>query len=131
MRLLLDTHIALWSVTADPKLPAAARSLIADFSNTVSVSVASLWEIAIKHATKRRGAQAMPLNARLAASYFTGSGFQILTASAAHIFAIEDLELLHADPFDRLILAQASAEGMTLLTSDAVLAKYPGDVRKV
>lgn len=73
----------------------------------------------------------MPLNARAAAAYFSESGYQILPATAAHIFAIEDLEPLHADPFDRLILAQASAEGMTLLTSDAVLAKYPGDVRKV
>ncbi len=131
MKLLLDTHVALWSVTADEKLNASAKALIADLSNSISVSVASLWEIAIKHATKRKGDRGMPINARQAAAYFSGAGFQIMPATTEHIFAVEDLAPVHADPFDRLIVAQARAEGMTLLTSDAVLAKYPGDVRKV
>ncbi len=73
----------------------------------------------------------MPVSARQAAAYFSGAGFKVLPASAEHIFAIEDLPPLHADPFDRLIVAQAHSEGMTLLTSDAALAQYPGDVRKV
>lgn len=131
MNLLLDTHVALWSVTADPKLSGGARTLIADPSNTLWVSVASLWEIAIKHATRRKGVRAMPVSARQAAGYFKDAGFKDLPASLAHVLAIEGLPLLHADPFDRLMLAQAHAEGMTLLTADAVLAKYPGDVRKV
>lgn len=131
MRLLLDTHVALWSVTADPKLSADARALIEDVSNPVAVSVASLWEIAIKHATKRKGARGMPISARQAAAFFFGAGFKILPASDSHIFEVEELEPLHADPFDRLILAQARAEGMMLLTADEILARYPGDVRKV
>ncbi len=131
MRLLLDTHVALWSITADEKLTAKAAALIEDSSNQISVSVASLWEIAIKHATKRKGGRGMPISARKAAAFFSEAGFEILPASARHIFEVEELDPLHADPFDRLILAQARAEGMTLLTSDAILAKYPGDVRKV
>ncbi len=131
MKLLLDTHVALWSVTADPRLSASAQALISDRANAISVSVASLWEIAIKHAVRPKGVRGMPVNAREAATYFSGAGFDILPASAAHIFAIEDLPPWHSDPFDRLMVAQARAEGMTLLTSDATVAKYSGDARKV
>jgi PIN domain nuclease of toxin-antitoxin system len=131
MRLLLDTHVALWSVTADDRLSSTARALVKDVSNSISVSVASLWEIAIKHAIRRRGAPAMPVSSRQAADWFSEAGFEILDACANHVFAIEELPPLHADPFDRLIVAQARSEGMTLLTSDAVVAKYPGAVRQV
>lgn len=131
MRLLLDTHVALWSVTADERLSKSAAGLIADASNSIAVSIASLWEIAIKHAIVRGGAPAMPISARQAAAHFEAAGFLILDAQAAHIFAVEELPRVHADPFDRLIVAQARAEGLTLLTSDATLARYPGDVRKV
>lgn len=131
MRLLLDTHVALWSVTADDRLSKSAAGLIADASNAIAVSIASLWEIAIKHAIVRRGAPAMPISARQAAAHFEAAGFRILDAQAAHIFAVEELPMVHADPFDRLIVAQARAEGLTLLTSDATVARYPGDVRKV
>jgi PIN domain nuclease of toxin-antitoxin system len=73
----------------------------------------------------------MPIGARAAAAHFAAAGFEILPANAAHILEIENLPPLHADPFDRLMIAQAQVEGMTLLTSDAVVAKYPGAVRKV
>jgi PIN domain nuclease of toxin-antitoxin system len=131
VNLLLDTHVALWSVTADDRLSNRAAELIADASNAIAVSIASLWEIAIKHAIVRRGAPAMPISARQAAAHFEAAGFRILDARATHIFAVEALPKVHADPFDRLIIAQARVEGMILLTSDALVARYPGDVRMV
>lgn len=131
MNLLLDTHIALWSVTADKRLSAPARALIENRANAISVSIACLWEIAIKHAIVKQGVPAMPISARQAAAYFAAAGFRVLDAQAAHIFAVEELPMVHADPFDRLIVAQARAEGLILLTSDATVARYPGDVRKV
>ena len=131
MRLLLDTHVALWSIANRDRLSGAARALIADTQNAVHISVAALWEIAIKHAIRRGGVAAMPISGRKAAEYFDGAGFGVLSASAAHLLAVEDLPPLHADPFDRLLVAQARAEGMTLLTADAAVARYPGDIRLV
>lgn len=129
MNLLLDTHIALWAVANNPRLPAAARDLIANPENGVAVSVASIWKIAIKHGVK--GAARIPVSAAEAHDKFSLAGYELLPVVAAHALALEELPWHHRDPFDRLIVAQARAEGMTLLTSDALVARYPGDVRKV
>lgn len=131
MNLLLDTHIALWAVADNPRLSASAKAMIADPNNAISVSVASLWEVAIKHADKREGPRAMPVSAAEAHDKFSLAGYALLPIAAAHALALENLPAFHKDPFDRLIVAQAHAEGMTLLTADAVVARYPGDVRKV
>lgn len=121
MNLLLDTHIALWAITDSQKLTPSAKALILNTKNTVWVSVASLWEIAIKHALARGN---MPVSAQEALRYFQLSGYQLLTVQAEHTIMVEQLPHHHQDPFDRLLVAQALAEPMRLLTHDALVAKY-------
>ena len=128
MRLLLDTHVALWAVVADRRLPAKAADLIADSTNEVFVSVASLWEIAIKHALARGGPNDMPVSARDAVRYFQASGYTLLDVAPAHAVAVEGLPALHADPFDRMIVAQALSVPLRLITHDARLAGYSDTV---
>jgi PIN domain nuclease of toxin-antitoxin system len=121
MRLLLDTPVALWAITDDPRLSAPARKLIADPANAVMVSAASLWEIAIKHALARGD---MPISAMDAIGWFTESGYRLLDISPLHAAAVETLPALHNDPFDRLLVAQALAEPLRLLTRDRLVARY-------
>ncbi len=124
MRLLLDTHIALWAITDSPRLHTAARDLIMAPDNVIHVSAASLWEIAIKHALKRRGASAMPISATEAHGYFRAAGYAPLAITAEHAVAVESLPAHHADPFDRMLIAQARTEPLRLVTQDAELAAY-------
>ena len=131
MRLLLDTHIALWAVADDPRLPAGAAGLIADPDNEVLVSVASLWEIAIKHALARGGPNDMPISAQEALGYFRDAGYAMLDILPAHVIAIEQLPRLHADPFDRLLVGQALTVPLRLITHDARLARYSDTVLAV
>jgi len=121
MRLLLDTNIALWAITDDPKLGARAAELISDPTNSVWVSVANLWEIAVKHAV--RPAE-MPLSGSDARRYFDQSGYRMLTIDSSHVLRIEQLPRIHNDPFDRLLVAQAIEAGCHLLTRDGVLPRY-------
>ena len=121
MRLLLDTHVALWALVDDPRLPAQARRLIEAPDNTVTVSAVSLWEIAIKRALGRGD---MPITAAQALAYFRQAGYELLDISAAHAVAIEALPAIHADPFDRMLVAQAQQEPLRLLTHDATVARY-------
>lgn len=124
MNVLLDTHIALWAITASPRLSKPARDIIADPQNAIHVSAASLWEIAIKHALKRRGAGAMPISAAQAHDYFLAAGYQMLSITPQHVTALEALPPLHADPFDRMLVAQGVSEPLHVLTHDADLAAY-------
>lgn len=124
MRLLLDTHIALWAILDDERLPERARKLIADPSNEAIVSAASLWEIAIKHALRREGAGAMPISAQTALDYFTRASFPLLPVAAHHAAGVETLPLKHSDPFDRILVAQAVVEPLRLLTHDRTVASY-------
>jgi PIN domain nuclease of toxin-antitoxin system len=128
VRLLLDTHIALWAVAADPKLPAKARELIAEPTNDVFVSAVSVWEIAIKHALARGGVNDMPISAREALGYFRESGYLILEVAPTHAMAVEALPMLHADPFDRMLVAQAFTVPLRLLTHDLRVARYSDTV---
>ena len=121
MRLLLDTHVALWAITDSHQLPASARRLILVPSNEIYVSAASVWEIAIKHGLGRRR---MPISGTEAASYFAESGYLSVPVTAEHAAFVETLPPHHADPFDRLLVAQALCEPMRLLTHDAGLAPY-------
>lgn len=118
MRLLLDTHIFLWAVAGSPQLKPAARSLI-ESAERVYVSAASLWEVAIK---ARLGKIEVDPDDLLAA--IDASGFIELPVTAAHAVGVARLADHHADPFDRLLLAQAMAEPLKLLTADRVLADY-------
>ncbi len=121
MRLLLDTHVALWAITDDRRLPGPARAMIASAANTVHVSVVSVWEIAIKHARYPRD---MPVSARDALTWFRESGYLMLDVTSDHAAQVESLPDLHADPFDRMLVAQAVAEPLRLLTRDAAIARY-------
>jgi PIN domain nuclease of toxin-antitoxin system len=125
VRLLLDTHIALWALADSPRLPASARKLILAPQNGLFVSAATVWEIAIKHQVSRKR---MPLAASRALTLFAASGYHLLSMSAEHAAAVEDLPRLHADPFDRMLVAQALREPLRLLTADHVLGRYSDTV---
>lgn len=131
MRLLLDTHIALWAVADSQKLPKPARDLILDQRNDIFVSAASLWEIAIKHALKPRGRDGMPINATDARQFFGKAGYHFLAVSAEHACELDALPKLHKDPFDRMLIAQASVEPMRLVTHDKDLIAYGAMVLRV
>ncbi len=130
MRLLIDTHLAIWVVTGDERLSARACELIEDVDNSVFVSAASIWEIAIKHRLARNP-EDMPISGPDAIRWLDAAGFQILAVSAAHAAAIEELESLRGDPFDLLLLAQARSEPMRLVTHDARLAAYDSSIIRV
>jgi PIN domain nuclease of toxin-antitoxin system len=121
MNLLLDTHIALWALTDDPRLPDAARSLIMDVGNRVFTSVASMWEIAIKHALKP---DRIPLSGTEYLHFCEQAGYESLPIRESHVTALESLPAVHSDPFDRILVAQARAESLVFLTHDAALAAY-------
>jgi PIN domain nuclease of toxin-antitoxin system len=120
--LLVDTHVAIWLVTEPERVPPAIAGLLANGTNEVFVSAATVWEISIKHPLKR--ADAPPFSAKDALAEFRAAGLALLDITAAHAAAVEELPLLHFDPFDRLIVAQAKFEPMRLVTHDAMLAKY-------
>jgi PIN domain nuclease of toxin-antitoxin system len=124
VRLLLDTHIALWAITSDRRLSATARKLIADPAHDIFFSVVSLWEISIKHAQGRGKPGGMPINARTAQDLFQQSGYLLLDILAAHIHALANLPPIHNDPFDRLLLAQAYETPLRFLTHDQILPLY-------
>ena len=120
MRLLLDTHTFLWWCEDDPQLREAERAAIRDGANEVFLSAASVWEIAIKHAL---GRLEIPEPASAAAVRL---GFEPLAISFAHAEATALLPPLHRDPFDRMLVAQARTEGLTLVTRDPVIRAYSG-----
>ena len=122
MRLLLDTHIALWAILDDARLPKSAADLIADPGNTVSVIAVSVWEISIKHGLDRL--IDMPVSGPQALAFFRAAGYEMLAISTEHAAAVQSLPDLHRDLCDRLIVAQALTEPLILLTSDAVVAEY-------
>jgi PIN domain nuclease of toxin-antitoxin system len=128
MRLLLDTHIALWFLLGDERLSHPARALVSDGSNIVFVSAVNIWEIAIKHKLRRGSADDMPLSGEEAIGRFADLNLDMLPVSATHAAAVENLPPLHADPFDRLLLAQATTEPLRLLTSDRKILAYGGPV---
>jgi PIN domain nuclease of toxin-antitoxin system len=128
MKLLLDTHVLLWAAGQPERLPPAARELLDDPRNEPMFSSASLWEIAIKSGLGRDDFQ---VNARLLRRGLLDNGYGELPISSEHAVAIDALPPIHKDPFDRLLAAQSMVEGITLLTSDPLVAQYPAPVRKV
>jgi PIN domain nuclease of toxin-antitoxin system len=128
MKLLLDTHVLLWAAGEPARLSASARRLINDADNEPLFSVASLWEIAIKRGLGRKDFQ---VDARLLRRGLLDNGYGELPIMSDHMVAVEDLPAIHKDPFDRLLVAQATVEGITLLTLDLVVARYPGPIRKL
>jgi len=127
MRLLLDTHLLLWAAGEPDKLPAAARDMIEDPAHQLFFSAASLWEIAIKQALGRPDFRADPALLRRG---FLDNGYTELAITGRHAVAVAGLPPLHKDPFDRMLIAQAVADGLLLLTSDPAVARYPGPIQR-
>lgn len=122
MNLLLDTQSFLWWINDDRRLGATARATLRDARNEVMFSVASAWEIAIK---ARLGRLKAPKDlATFVADQIFINGFRILPIELGHAAAVRHLDDHHRDPFDRLLVAQAGVEGLTLVTSDAVIFRY-------
>jgi PIN domain nuclease of toxin-antitoxin system len=128
MRLLLDTHLLLWAAGRPEHLPPAARTLLDDPANELLFSAASLWEIAIKRGLGRSDFRVDP---RILRRGLLDNGYCELPVTSEHAVSIDALPLIHKDPFDRILVAQAIVEGITLVTSDLALAQYPGPVRHV
>lgn len=128
MKFLLDTHVLLWAAGQPDRLPAKVRRLLGDPLNELIFSAASLWEVAIKKGLGRDDFQA---DARLLRRGLLDNGYSELAITSAHALAIDSLPPIHKDPFDRLLIAQSMVEGITLLTTDPIVAKYPAPVQKV
>lgn len=119
MKLLLDTNVLLWALTSPDRLSAAAAEAIEDVENRVYVSVVSPWEISIK--TSRGNLPALnDLGPKLDDMHF-----DLLPIALPHAKAIESLPRHHGDPFDRMLIAQAQIEGLTIVTSDRQMRRYP------
>ncbi len=128
MKILLDTHLLLWVAGSPKRLSKETRRILEDPLNELLFSAASLWEIAIKQGLDRSDFQ---VDARVLRRGLLDNGYVELTINSAHAVSIASLPPLHKDPFDRIIIAQATVEGITLLTTDAMVAQYPGPIRKV
>jgi PIN domain nuclease of toxin-antitoxin system len=122
MRLLLDTHVFLWWVGNSKELSVAAREAISDTGNECFVSLASCWELSIKCSLgKLRLSQSIE---QFIPEQMAANGFRLLPIEFMHISLIENMQFHHRDPFDRLLIAQAKAEKLTVVTADSAFALY-------
>jgi PIN domain nuclease of toxin-antitoxin system len=128
MKFLFDSHLLIWAASGSNRMPKHAVTLLNNKSNEIFFSSASLWEISIKAARGSRGFQVDP---RLLLRNLLDNDFTELPLTSRHGIAVLGLPGIHKDPFDRLLIAQAITEGITLLTSDATVMKYPGPIQKV
>jgi PIN domain nuclease of toxin-antitoxin system len=125
MKLLLDTHLLLWAAGEPRRLSRRARSLIDNPGNELFFSAASLWEVVIKRGLGRPD---FKVDARVLRRGLLDNGYVELPIMSDHVVAIDSLPAIHKDPFDRVLVAQASVEGITLLTNDSVMSQYPGPI---
>jgi PIN domain nuclease of toxin-antitoxin system len=128
MKLLLDTHLLLWAAGEPKRLSKQARTLIGNPDNELLFSAASLWEVAIKRGL---GREDFKVDARLLRRGLLDNGYSELPIISDHVVATESLPPIHKDPFDRVLVAQATVEGITLLTIDSLVAQYPGPIKTV
>jgi PIN domain nuclease of toxin-antitoxin system len=128
VRHLVDTHLLLWAASEPERLSAAARAILTDEKSQLWFSVASIWEVVIKASLGRTD---FDVDAHLLRRGLLESDFAELSITGPHVMAVADLPPLHRDPFDRILLAQARTEGLILVTGDAALARYPGDIEVV
>jgi PIN domain nuclease of toxin-antitoxin system len=128
VKALLDTHLLLWNAGRPDRLSAEARRVIDAPENELFFSAASLWEIAIKTSLGRSD---FSVDARLLRRGLLDRGFVEVPVTGEHAVAVGDLQPIHKDPFDRILVAQARVEGITLLTSDSTIARYGGSIHKV
>jgi PIN domain nuclease of toxin-antitoxin system len=123
MKALLDTHVVLWWVTNDPQLSSTVRDIITDSGNTLYVSVASSWKIIIKSHTSKLPLPEPPT--QFIRSCLTANSFKSMAIDLSHVLQVDNLPDHHKDPFDRILIAQAQAENMPILTIDHLIIKYP------
>ena len=126
MKLLLDTHLLLWASGQSERLSASMRTILEDRKNELFFSTVSIWEVAIKH---RLGRNDFQVNPRLLRRGLIDNGYSELQISSEHAVTVTDLPAIHKDPFDRMLVAQAIVDGITLITADEMIAKYPAPVR--
>ncbi len=122
MRVLIDTHVFLWWVEGERALPAKARAVIANPGNECLLSMASVWELAIK-AGLGKLKLSLPVR-RYVVENVAANGFRLLEIGVAHVGRVESLAQHHGDPFDRLLIAQALEEKLPVVTADPVFVKY-------
>ena len=128
MKILLDTHLLLWAADAPERLSERARQIMSDEAIEPLFSVASIWEVIIKAGLGRPDFSVDP---GLWRRGLLRSGYSELAISGQHALAVADLEPLHRDPFDRMLVAQARHEGLDLVTSDPFVARYSGRIELV
>jgi PIN domain nuclease of toxin-antitoxin system len=128
VKLLLDTHLLLRAAGEPKRLSNETRGLLAAAENQLLFSVASIWEIVIKRAL---GRQDFRVDAARLRRKLRENGYTELPILGAHVIAVESLPPIHRDPIDRILIAQAAREALTLLTSDAAVARYPGEIKLV
>src|SRR6476660_1132487 len=128
MKLLLDTHLLLWAAGEPRRLSKQARTLIDNPDNELLFSSASLWEVAIKRGLGRADFR---VDARLLRRGLLDNGYGELPITSEHAVALDRLPSIHKDPFDRILITQSMVEGITLLTADPLVARYPAPIRMV
>lgn len=128
MIFLLDTHLLLWAAYEPQQLSQETSSIIEDYNHTLVFSAASIWEVAIKSSLARND---FDVDVRVLRRALLEAQYQELHITSAHTVEVADLPSHHKDPFDRLLFAQARVEGITLLTSDRLVAQYGQPVRLV
>ncbi len=126
MKILIDTHIAIWAVLNDPKLPGRAKDIILDEGNEIFYSTASVWEITIKHMLHP---DRLRISGSLLEKGCEDNGYLVLPVFNKHVSALETLKRpgnapRHNDPFDRIMIAQAKAENLMFLTHDSLIPYY-------
>ena len=126
MRLLVDTQSWLWMAAAPERFSPRVRRILDDTSHTLALSVVSAWEIAIKYGIGKLGLPEPP--AAFVPSRLASLRMQVLSIELAHVLRVATLPRHHRDPFDRLLVAQAQAEGMTILTADLAIRAYDVDI---
>jgi PIN domain nuclease of toxin-antitoxin system len=128
MKILLDTHLLLWAAGQPGRLSLEARKFIDNPANELLFSAASLWEVVMKRGL---GRDDFKVDARVLRRGLLDNGYSELPVVSNHVVAIASLPAIHKDPFDRVLIAQATVEGITLLTTDSLVSKYPGPIRTV
>lgn len=126
MKVLLDTHVLIWAAGRPERLSDEARALLQDPETEPFFSAASLWEIAIKN---RLGRADFSVHPHLLYRGLVDNGYTELAVTGIHAVAVDLLPAIHKDPFDRILVAQARIEGITLLTVDRIVGRYPGPIR--
>ena len=121
MNMLLDTHAVIWFLKGNEKMPKTTRNVIRNFENRKYVSIASIWEVAIKSSS---GKLKLDNDINGFIETIENNGFLLLDITPDHVKAVAELPFIHRDPFDRILIAQATSEDMAIITIDENIAKY-------